>query len=367
MTRARLAAASTVLATAAALLLAGCTGGGTTSQAASSTTTTTTQPSGGGAALSLQQNYIQVVHNVRPSVVQITTPSGLGSGIVYDTKGDIVTNDHVVGQNKTVSVQFISGQKVNATVVGSFPGDDLAVVKVQHVDPKDLHPATFDNSASVQVGQIVLAIGNPLAFSSSVTNGIVSGVGRTVVEPQGAPSPGGVIANAVQTSAPINPGNSGGALVGLNSKVIGIPTLAAVDPQIGGAAVGIGFAIPANTVKDIASQLIKYGHVVNTHRADLGILAFPVVNPMGQPAGIGVEKLLNPSPAGQAGIRSGDVIVAINGVPTKTTADLQKELAQLKPGEQAKVSIVRKDGSKATVTVTLGTLPGNAGTPPTGP
>ncbi|MGH9065705.1 MAG: S1C family serine protease [Acidimicrobiales bacterium] len=352
-----------------ALVLAGCTGGaGTTTtttvaQSSSGMTTTTagsSGPSTAGAA-ALQQAYIDVVRKVKPSVVQITDSVGLGSGVIYDSKGDIVTNDHVVLGAHGFKVQLpTGGGQLSATLVGSYPHDDLAVLRVNGA--KDLHPASFGDSSRLQVGEIVLAIGNPLGYESSVTNGIVSATGRTVVEPQGNGSPNGTISNAIQTSAAINPGNSGGALVDLAGQVVGIPTLAAVDPQIGGAAAGIGFAIPSNTVKDIAGQLIAHGHVVNSHNADLGICAFPVSNGLGQPAGVGIQSLVSRSAAGKAGVKPGDVITAINGTQITNLSDLQKVLGGLEPGQTVQVTIVRLDGSQATVPVTLGTLPSNAGT-----
>ena len=211
----------------------------------------------------LQQEYEGVVNAVEPSVVQIQTSEGLGSGIVFDTKGDIVTNNHVVGTAKTFKVTLASGKQVSGTLVGTFAADDLAVI---HVDAPGLKAARFADSSKLQVGQIALAVGNPLGFRSSVTDGIVSALGRTVSEPGGATLP-----NAIQTSAAINPGNSGGALVDLDGAVIGIPTLGVSDPQMGGAASGIGFAIPSSTVSDIAGQLVSKGKVTNSHRAYLGI------------------------------------------------------------------------------------------------
>lgn len=315
--------------------------------------------SSASGAVALQNAFVRVVRQVRPSVVQITTPKGLGSGILFDRRGDIVTNDHVVGSAHTVHVQFFNGSTVSATVVGAFPGDDLAVVRTSRASPKVLHPASLGNSSNLQVGDLVLAIGNPLAYSSSVSNGIISATGRTVTEPQGAPSPGGVITDAIQTSAPINPGNSGGALVDLQGQVVGIPTLAAEDPQIGGPAVGIGFAIPSNTVNDIAGQIIRYGHVVNSHRAALGIYAAQATTFAGQPAGVVVEGLAKSSPAKQAGIRSGDVILSVAGKTTKTTTALEAVLANLQPGQSVKVKYLRGTQT-STVSVKLGSLPGNA-------
>ena len=205
---------------------------------------------------------MDVVKTVSPSVVVIAC-SGLGSGVVYDTKGDIVTNDHVVAGARRLQVTTPSSKSpLPATLIGEFAANDLAVVRVKNAK---LTPATFGDSGRLAVGQIVMAMGNPLGLSGSVTNGIVSALGRTVTSQREGSFPGATIAGAVQTSAPINPGNSGGALVNLTNQVVGIPTLAVSDPQIGGAAAGIGFAIPSNTVKLIADQLIASGRVTKSH------------------------------------------------------------------------------------------------------
>lgn len=347
-----------VLTAASAVALTACTSskGGSATDTTSDTAAPGSQSGSVATAKGLEAAYVKVVEDVRDSVVQITTSSGLGSGIVYDSKGDIVTNDHVVGDAKTFDVQFATGGKsAKATLVGTYAPDDLAVIKVPA--SSGLHPAKFGNSGGLQVGDIVLAIGNPLGFSSSVTSGIISATGRTVVEPQQPPSPGGTIANAIQTSAPINPGNSGGALVNLDSQVIGIPTLAAQDPQIGGAAVGIGFAIPSNTVTDIAGQIIAHGHVVNSHRADLGIEAFTVTDAFGNPAGVGVYSLLSGGPAQKAGIPKGSIITEVDGQKVTSVSALNVVLVGLKPGQTVKVKYTAPDGGNHTVNVTLGTLP----------
>src|SRR3954452_3548891 len=207
-----------------------------------------------GAAL--QNAFVSVFRKVSPSVVQIETSEGLGSGIVFDTKGDIVTNYHVVGSATTFRVTNSKGKQFKGSLVGTFPADDLAVIKVSGAN---LTPAKFADSSKLRVGDIAMAIGNPLGLSSSVAEGLVSALARQ--EPEGN---GVVLQNAIQTSAAINPGNSGGALVNIGGSVIGIPTLAAADPQLGGAASGIGFAIPSNTVKSIATQLVQHGHVINS-------------------------------------------------------------------------------------------------------
>jgi putative serine protease PepD len=210
---------------------------------------TTTGASGSSVAGGLQAKYGAVVRTVSPKVVEISTSNALGSGIVYDGRGDVVTNAHVVGSSKSVTVRLPGGSKHPGTVVGTSAGNDLAVVRMAGATPK---PAAFADSSKVHVGDITLAIGNPLGLASSVSEGIVSSTGRSVPEGNGV-----TLNSALQTSAAINPGNSGGALVNLAQQVIGIPTLAATDPQLGGgAAPGIGFAIPSNTVRQVANQLI---------------------------------------------------------------------------------------------------------------
>ncbi len=234
-----------------------------------------------------RSQYERVVREVLPSVVQITTGTSTGSGIVYDHKGDIVTNEHVIGTAKTVRVQeSVGNTTLTAKVVGQFAADDLEVIRVEK-DAGSLKPAKFADSNNAQIGEIVLAMGNPLGLTDSVTQGIVSATGRTVgsSEPNGGTA---LITPAIQTSAAINPGNSGGALVDLNGHVIGIPTLAAQLPGKGGAAPGIGFAIPSDTVRNIADQLIKSGRVASSGQASLGITAQTAASPSGHAVGVAV-------------------------------------------------------------------------------
>jgi putative serine protease PepD len=199
-------------------------------------------------ATALQQQLVNVVRAVSPSVVQIRTAQDLGSGVVFDARGDIVTNAHVVDNATRFIVTLASGDSHPATAVGRDTANDLAVIRITGARPR---PATFADSSQVEVGDIALALGNPLGLRSSVTEGIVSAVRRSVPEGNGA-----TLSSAIQTSAAINPGNSGGALVDLSGRVIGIPTLAALDPQMGASeAPGIGFAIDSNTVRRIAGAL----------------------------------------------------------------------------------------------------------------
>ncbi len=307
-------------------------------------------------AEALQQAFVGVIGRMLPSVVEIRTSNGLGSGVVFDSAGDVVTNAHVVGSARHFSV-LVSGSASPraATLVGKYAPDDLAVIKVS--EATGLRPAVFADSADLQVGDIVLAIGTPLGLESSATEGIVSAVGRTVTEPAGEGSPGATLPDTIQTSAAINPGNSGGALVDLASQVVGIPTLAATDAQLGGAAAGIGFAISSNTAKLIATQLVKTGKVTNSGRAALGVQVTTEVTAEGVPAGAAVDAVIKGGPAAKAGIVAGDVITGVDGTATPDAQTLAQVLAGLRPGETAKVALVRADGTKLTIRLKLGELP----------
>jgi putative serine protease PepD len=221
---------------------------------APSTPTTAIAPAS-PSGLALQNEFVKVVRSVSPSVVQIEDQRGLGSGIVFDSGGDIVTNNHVVSGASSFTVTASNGKRYHATLVGSFPSDDLAVIKVAGAG---LEPAVFADSSKLEVGDLAIAIGNPLGLRSSVTEGIVSAFRQAVPEGGDVTLP-----SVIQTSAEINPGNSGGALVDIQGRVIGIPTLAAIDPELGGSAPGIGFAIPSNVVLDVAGEIVARGRVVN--------------------------------------------------------------------------------------------------------
>ena len=337
---------------------AGCTSGGSTTAATTPAAAATT-PAAAAGGVPLQQDYVNTIRRVLPSVVEIKTASGLGSGVVYDTAGHIVTNAHVVGTATSFQVVLAgSASPLPARLTGSYPPDDLAVIQV--TGAAHLVPARFADSSKLQVGDIVLAMGNPLGLASSVTDGIISAVGRTVSESPEAGSPGATLPDVIQTSAAINPGNSGGALADLADQVVGIPTLAATDQQLGGgAAPGIGFAIPSNIVTDVAAQIIKTGHVTNSHRAALGVRVQTVTGPDGQPAGAGIAAVTPGGTAAKAGLQPGDVITAVNGTATPDTETLAAVLAGLQPGQQASLSVTKADGSTATVKVTLGQLPGS--------
>jgi putative serine protease PepD len=248
-------AAAVVLATTAALL--GCASElspgttGASSPASAPRTSYSADPAGASA---VQQAFVSVIRRVLPSVVEIRTSSGLGSGVVFDARGDIITNAHVVGDATSFEV-LASGTPATLTagLVGVCRADDLAVIRVG--SDGGLRPAAFDSSPDAEVGDLALAIGSPLGLGGSVTEGIVSAVGRSVTEPASDGSPGATLRGTIQTSAAINPGNSGGALVNIDGQVIGIPTLAAGNQKSGGIAAGIGFAIPAATAIAVGRQL----------------------------------------------------------------------------------------------------------------
>lgn len=289
------------------LSLAACGGSSTKTETVTKAAAVVAAPS--TATATLQTNFVDVIDRVSPQVVQISTPQGLGSGVVMDGKGDIVTNAHVVPGGGPYTVTDSRGRSYPGTLVGSFTADDVAVVRAQGLS---LPAATFANSRDVQVGDIVLAIGNPLGLRSSVTDGIISALGRTVDEPDGA-----VLPNVIQTSAAINPGNSGGALVNLDGQVVGIPTLAATDRELGGsAAPRIGFAIPElagqghrGPDRQVRTRGQRAPRLPRRHarcRRDHRAVVVSV-----QPGG----------PAARAGIVPGDVITAINGQPISSPVD----------------------------------------------
>ncbi|MDH6610573.1 putative serine protease PepD [Streptomyces sp. SAI-208] len=340
-------------------LLSGCSGSGSSGSGSSGRGKASTAQAAQAVAPAadggdLQSDYQKVIKDVLPSVVQIQAGGDLGSGVVYDGKGHIVTNAHVVGDAKTLEVTTANSESpLTARLVYSYPEQDLAVVKLDRV-PDGLRAAAFGDSGKVRVGQIVLAMGSPLGLSSSVTQGIVSATGRTVSEGGGDGEAGVTIPNMVQTSAAINPGNSGGALVDLDSRVIGIPTLAAIDPSLGNsAAPGIGFAIPASMVRTVADQIIKDGKVTDSGRAALGITGRTVVDDGMQPAGVAVVEVRSGGAADKAGIEPGDVITQLGDTSITTITSLSEALAADKPGQKTSVTFTR-DGSAKTVDVTLG-------------
>ncbi|MFF7444877.1 MULTISPECIES: trypsin-like peptidase domain-containing protein [unclassified Streptomyces] len=349
----RLAVPVTSLACALALV-AGCSDSSSKASGSSRAEASTTQAAAPAADGDLQAAYLKVIRDVLPSVVQIQASGDLGSGVVHDDKGHIVTNAHVVGDDKTFRVTTANSEDtLSARLVSSYPEQDLAVIKLDKV-PDGLRAATFADSSKVEVGQIVLAMGSPLGLSSSVTQGIVSATGRTVTESRSGGGTGATIGDMVQTSAAINPGNSGGALVNLDGQVVGIPTLAATDPGLGeGAAPGIGFAIPSSMVRTVADQIVKDGKVTDSGRAALGITARTVVDDDYRAAGVAVVEVKSGDAADRAGIEAGDVITGLGGTDITTITSLSEALAAKRPGDKVRVTYTR-DGAERTADVTLG-------------
>jgi putative serine protease PepD len=348
------------LAAVAAIVIGGsgvAVGAAATESSASGTTTTARLGPVAPGSYAGPASYADVVRQVLPSVVLIRTANGLGSGVVLDRSGNIVTNAHVAGNATKFQVQ-VAGDTTprTARLVGTYPPDDLAVIRAD--DPSGLQPATFGDSDQAQAGDVVLAIGNPLGLSGSVTEGIISATDRAVTEPAAPGSAAATLPGAIQTSAPINPGNSGGALVSTSGQVIGIPTLAAASPQDGAQAQGIGFAIPSNLARDLATQIIGSGHVINSHRAALGAEVATVLGADGAPGGVGVVTVTGGGPADRAGLRPGDVISSAGQAPTQDTTALSQVLAGAQPADKITLTITR-GLQDHTVQVTLGELPGS--------
>lgn len=303
---------------------------------------------------------VSVIEKFRPSVVQINVATqngqgGLGSGTIIDSRGYIVTNDHVVTGARSLQVELFDGTKLPAQLVGQDPLDDLAVVKI--TPPQHMAVAKLGDSSQLRVGQTVLAIGSPLGVTQTVTGGIVSALGRNV--PEG--KEGGVILNSIQMDAAINPGNSGGALVDLQGDLVGIPTLTIINPSFNTPASGLGFSVPANRAAFIVPQLIQSGKVTDIGLADLGLegttvdatAAAQLQLPVSQ--GVLVASVDANGPAAQAGLKAGDVIVRINNIAVTDEARLLDNVLNKRPGERVTLQVYR--GSQLlTMNVTLGKL-----------
>jgi S1-C subfamily serine protease len=287
-----------------------------------------------------------VAQLVSPSVVQIETAEGLGSGVVYES-GLIMTNAHVVGTETSVTVRTADGNALDGEVLGTDTGTDIAVVRV---DGLETPAATLALDSKPAVGQIAVAVGSPYGLDQTVTSGIVSAVNRPV------PNEKGVVVNMIQTDASINPGNSGGALANRDGRIIGINT--AIFSETG-ENTGIGFAIPITTAKKAADQLVNGQSVA---KAGLG-LSGPSTTPNGD-AGAYVQSVTDGGAAAKAGIKDGDLIVAVDGTPIRGFDELRGLISSHSPGETVTVTVVR-DGQRIDIDVTLGTLSSSASTPTT--
>jgi putative serine protease PepD len=290
----------------------------------------------------------ELYKRVSPGVVFVQAgQAATGSGFVYDADGHIVTNDHVVEEASSFSVRIGADSKpIPAQLVGKDPSSDLAVLKVDPSRvPGGLKPLELGDSDALEPGDQAIAIGSPFGLEGTITSGIVSSLGRTIDAPNGFP-----IANAVQTDAAINPGNSGGPLLDGNGRVIG------VNSQIksgSGANSGVGFAVPVSTVKFVVPQIQNGGKV---ERAYLGVRNGTTPDRSGSI----VDSVVAGGPADKAGLRPGDKITQIDGRTISSSEDVSAAVEARKPGEQAKVTVVR-GGDRRTLTVDLGTRPDSTG------
>jgi putative serine protease PepD len=293
----------------------------------------------------------QIAKTATPSVVEVDASQGAtqgpfpgggqsggtaqGTGYIYDSKGNIVTNEHVVSGSTSVNVKLSDGSTYKATVVGADPSTDLAVLHINAPASK-LVPLSLADSSKVAVGDGVVAIGNPFGLDGTVTSGIVSALNREIVSPDSTP-----IEGAIQTDAAINHGNSGGPLLDMQGNVIGITSQIQSDS---GGNDGVGFAVPSNTVRSIAGQLISTG---KAQHALLGVSVKTVAS------GVSVAQISAGSAAASAGLKAGDVITAVDGTTVATAEKLRAIIAGHQPGDSVTLT-VQRGGSAKTLTATLG-------------
>jgi putative serine protease PepD len=328
-------------------------GGGTTTR---STTTTVLQQGSSSVPTSLSSTRGLTVNQIyrqdSSGVVDIivtTTSSGLfgntqqstgeGAGVVYDTKGDILTDEHVVAGASTATVHFQDGRTATARVLGTDPSTDVAVIRV-NVPASELHPIAFANSSAAQVGDPVVAIGSPFSLPETTTAGIVSAVGRSITAPNNF-----TITGAIQTDASINPGNSGGPLLDAYGHVLGL------NDQIqtnSGSSAGVGFAVPSNTAARIANQIIA-GRAIQ--HAYVGV----ELNSSSS-GGAQVSRVQPGSPADSAGLQPGDVITAIDGKAISSTEQFIEDVDNYAPGNTITL-LVNRSGHNAQIKLKLGARP----------
>ena len=306
------------------------------------------------AASSNELSVTDVYKRSADSVVEITvssqaaqsqmggggTQQAQGSGFVYDSKGHVITNQHVVDGATSARVTFSNGKSYSATVVGTDPSTDLAVLKVD-APASVLDPLSLADSSKLEVGNGVVAIGSPFGLEQTVTTGIVSALHRQITAPNDY-----AIDDAIQTDAAINHGNSGGPLLDLSGRLIGVN--AQIESESGGKD-GVGFAIPSNTVEKIADQLISGGSVQHAY---LGV-ALEGVNGS---AGARIGEVRPGTPAAKAGLKAGDVVVKIDGTSVGSSDRLRSLIDAKRPGDKVKLT-VQRGGETVTLDVTLGTRP----------
>jgi putative serine protease PepD len=306
------------------------------------------------AAQSDSKSIAEIYEQSSKAVVEITvsatsapnpfgrdeTQQAQGSGFVYDDEGHVITNQHVVAGAETVSVRLWNGKTYDATVVGSDPSTDIAVLDVD-APASVLEPLRLGDSDSVEVGEGVVAIGSPFGLEQTVTTGIVSALHRQITSPNNF-----AIDDAIQTDAAINHGNSGGPLLDLDGDVIGVTSQ--IESQSGGND-GVGFAVPSNTVERIARALIEDGSVEHAY---LGVSTEDVENE----GGARIAEVRAGTPAARAGLQNGDLVTAIGAEEVSSADELRRLVDSKSPGDSVEVAVER-DGETKTVDVTLGTRP----------
>jgi putative serine protease PepD len=297
-------------------------------------------PSVGGAR---PNGDVQKIYEAaREGVVSVRAGSGTGTGFVVDRDGTLVTNAHVVGSSRTVQVQFADDETAQARVAGVDRSSDLAVLKVDTGSTGPLHELELANSDGVRTGQLAVAIGSPFGLPQTATAGIVSGTGRHIQAPDGFQ-----IDRVIQTDAPINPGNSGGPLLDARGRVVGVNSQIATGGSSRGS-VGIGFAVPSNTVADVVPRLER-GETIQ--RPFLG------VSTSQGSSGALVREVTSGGPAADAGVRAGDVIVRVGRDRIQAPGDIAAAIQDMRPGERVEVE-VRRGGDSQTVSVELGNRAG---------
>jgi S1-C subfamily serine protease len=309
---------------------------------------------------------------------QQIVPTALGSGVIWDGAGHIITNNHVVQGEASITVTFWDGSSYAGKLVGTDPNADLAVIQVADAPASLIKPITVGDSSQVKVGEMVVAIGNPFGLSNTMTTGIVSAIGRSIsasVDNSQNPNaqsnaPTFSIPDVIQTDAAINPGNSGGALVNMGGALIGVPSQ--IESQSGGNT-GVGFAIPSNIVVKVAQQIISTGKAAHSYLGISGVTITPdVASALGLKngqQGILVASVVQGGPAAQAGIQAaqvdqngnptsaGDIITGIDGVKINRFEDMVSYLyAKTQPGQKVTLTVLR-NGQETQVPITLGTQP----------
>ncbi|HYO40560.1 MAG TPA: trypsin-like peptidase domain-containing protein [Nocardioidaceae bacterium] len=333
----------------------------------SGSSTPAPSPSGTRSGTSPGSAWVGVADQVEPSVVSIGVQSsaggGEGSGVVLDTEGHVLTNNHVVASARAggdIEVTLSDGRVFASDLVGADPATDLAVLQMQDA-PGDLTALPFQDSESVEVGAPVMAVGNPLGLSHTVTLGIVSALDRPVTTAAEDSTAAGdqVVTNAIQTDAAVNPGNSGGALVDDQGRLIGInSSIATLGASAGGqgGSIGLGFAIPSNQARWVAQELIDRGSV---RHAYLGVTPVDAVVEIGgvRREAAGLREVITGTAAAGAGLRAGEAVAAVDGEPVAGALSLVAQIRERQPGTQVTLTVADRDGSSREVPVEFGTRP----------